>query len=117
MTSKKQLQETASASCTLYILRCKDATLYTGITRDLARRIRQHNSKRGARYTMTRGPVTIVFQHVFTTHAEAARVEIQIKRASKIHRERLVAEGWGYFEKHREFFGAKKKAKGRGVLV
>ena len=48
----------------VYILRCKDDTLYTGITDDLARRMAAHNSGKGAKYTRGRGPVEVVYTEV-----------------------------------------------------
>ena len=50
---------------TVYILRCADGTLYTGITNDLSRRIAEHESGQGAKYTKGRGPFQLVFEEVF----------------------------------------------------
>ncbi|HBH46570.1 MAG: endonuclease [Candidatus Jacksonbacteria bacterium RIFOXYC2_FULL_44_29] len=73
----------------LYILKCADKTLYTGITLDLRRRIREHNfSKLGAKYTYARRPVKLVYAKKFRTRSTASREESRIKRLSRA--EKLV---------------------------
>jgi putative endonuclease len=63
-----------------YILECADGTLYVGCTNDLDRRLKQHNSsKRGARYTRIRRPVTLVYHEAFATLGEARRRETELK--------------------------------------
>jgi putative endonuclease len=65
----------------LYILRCADDTLYTGITTDLDRRVAEHNTSRlGAKYTHGRRPVTLVYSRRFRTRGNALREEARIKR-------------------------------------
>jgi putative endonuclease len=73
----------------VYMLRCADGTLYTGITTDVARRVAEHNGERGlgARYTRSRRPVTLVYMEPADNRAAAARREAAIKqmdRASKL---------------------------------
>jgi len=68
---------------TLYILECADGTLYTGITKDLAKRLRDHNDGRGAKYTRGRGPVKIIFQQNCPTRSAASRAESQWKKLSR----------------------------------
>lgn len=65
---------------TVYLLRCSDDTLYTGIARDLARRVAQHDAGRGARYTRGRGPVRVLWSETRRTHGAALRREAEIKR-------------------------------------
>jgi putative endonuclease len=68
----------------VYILKCKDATLYTGITTDLKRRIAEHNSSDlGAKYTRARRPVKLVWSKKFKTRSSAARMEYKIKQLSR----------------------------------
>ena len=68
----------------LYILECKDKTLYTGITVDLDRRLREHNStKLGAKYTRTRRPVTIVYSKAFKSRSAAAKAEWRMKKLTR----------------------------------
>lgn len=64
----------------VYILRCRDASLYVGYTIDLKRRLAQHNStKRGARYTKVRRPVTLAHAEQYRTLSEALKREHEIK--------------------------------------
>jgi len=68
----------------LYILQCADDTLYTGITTDLDRRIKEHNnSKLGAKYTKIRRPVKLVYSQQFTDRSEASKEESRIKKLSR----------------------------------
>ena len=73
----------------LYILRCKDGTLYTGITTDLERRINEHNtSVVGAKYTRGRRPAKLVFSRNFRNRSNASKEEARIKKLSRA--EKLV---------------------------
>lgn len=68
----------------LYILKCSDKTLYTGITTDLFRRVREHNSsKLGAKYTKGRRPVKLVFSKKFKSRSTASKEELRIKELSR----------------------------------
>ena len=68
----------------LYILQCSDETLYTGITTNLDRRIKEHNSsKLGAKYTKIRRPVKLVFSKEFENRSEASKEESRIKKLSR----------------------------------
>ena len=67
----------------IYIIRCSDDTLYTGITTDVERRIKQHNEGSGAKYTRGRGPVALVKFFTRLTKGEALKLEYQIKQLSK----------------------------------
>ncbi len=71
----------------VYMVRCADDTLYTGITDNLERRIKTHNSGKGAKYTRGRGPVVLVYQEVCADKPEALRRELAIKQMSR--REKL----------------------------
>ena len=64
-----------------YIVECSDNTLYTGITKDLKRRVEEHNDhEKGAKYTRSRRPVILVYSERFTSRSEAAKREASIKR-------------------------------------
>ncbi len=68
----------------LYILKCADETLYTGITVDLKRRINEHNSSGlGARYTKSRRPVKLVYSKKFRDRSTASKEEARIKTLSR----------------------------------
>jgi putative endonuclease len=64
----------------LYIIRCFDNSLYTGITTDVPRRINEHNQKTASNYTRTRTPVKLVYQESHLTRSFALKREAQIKR-------------------------------------
>lgn len=67
----------------LYIVKCKDKTLYTGITTDIPRRLKEHNAKRGAFYTQNKTPVTLVYQESCADRSEATKREASIKRLKR----------------------------------
>ncbi|MDE1853586.1 MAG: GIY-YIG nuclease family protein [Thaumarchaeota archaeon] len=67
----------------VYILKCADGTLYTGSTVDVQRRLRQHNSGRGSKYTRSRLPVLVAYEEQVGTLREALRRENEIKRLSR----------------------------------
>ena len=77
---------------TVYILRCADGSLYTGITRDVARRVKEHNSNGllAARYTRARRPVALVYQEPVTTRSAAGKREYRIKRMTRSDKQKLV---------------------------
>jgi len=75
----------------VYILRCADNTLYTGITNDLDRRINEHNeSKLGAKYTRGRGPVQLVYQCEMKDRSAASKEEARIKKLSRQEKLELI---------------------------
>lgn len=63
-----------------YIVRCSDGTLYTGITTDVERRVKQHNAGKGAKYTSVRGPVVLIYQEPAGDRSSATIRERKIKR-------------------------------------
>ncbi len=75
----------------LYLIRCQDGSLYTGISTDVKRRIEAHRQGRGARRLRGRGPLQLVYVQAVGDRAAAQRVEYRIKRLSKTDKERLVA--------------------------
>lgn len=75
----------------LYILRCADATLYTGITTNVRRRVQEHNfSQLGAKYTRTRRPVKLVYTKRFRTHSSASKAEAQVKAMPRGEKLKLI---------------------------
>lgn len=77
----------------VYIVRCADDTLYTGIATELERRIEEHNSSgKGAKYTRTRRPVVLVYHESYETRSEASRREYQIKKRMS-RKEKLLLIG------------------------
>lgn len=76
-----------------YIVKCCDGSFYTGWTKDLQRRVKAHNSGKGAKYTKNHRPVELVYYEEFQTQTEAMRREHQIKQLSHTQKEKLVASG------------------------
>lgn len=77
---------------TVYIARCRDGSLYTGITTNLERRLEEHNSGCGAAYTRSKMPVMIVYMEQAADRSGAQQRERAIKRLTRAQKERLVAE-------------------------
>lgn len=74
----------------VYILRCGDGTLYTGITDDIPRRLAAHRAGKGAKYTRGRGPLELVYTEQLPDKSAALRREIEIKRLRRAEKERLI---------------------------
>lgn len=77
----------------VYILRCSDDTLYTGWTRDVDRRVAEHNGGKGAaRYTRSRRPVRLEYTEACSTKSEALRREVAIKRLTREQKLQLFSD-------------------------
>jgi putative endonuclease len=74
----------------VYIVRCADGSLYTGITTDVAARIKIHNSGKGAKYTRSRRPVKLVWKKMMKSESVARKREAQIKKFSRAEKLSLV---------------------------
>ncbi len=92
VTDQKAGQETVQWS--VYILRCADNSLYTGVTTDVSRRLDEHNglAKNGAKYTRNRQPVALVYQENADSRSEACKREAAIKHLSKLQKEALIVK-------------------------
>ena len=73
-----------------YVLRCSDGSLYTGWTNNMERRLKDHNSGNGAKYTRSRRPVELIYYEQFETKEEAMRREWQIKQLTRKEKENLI---------------------------
>jgi putative endonuclease len=76
----------------VYMLECSDGTIYTGITNDIAARIKKHNSGKGAKYTRARGPVTLKAYWTYELKSEAAKAEYAFKQLSRAEKIKLIRE-------------------------
>ena len=76
----------------VYILRCGDGSLYTGVAKDLARRLEQHRAGRASRYTRSHLPVTLVWTRKVRSWSAALREERRIKSMKKAAKEAFVLE-------------------------
>jgi putative endonuclease len=76
----------------LYLVRCHDGSLYTGITTDVARRFAEHKGGKGegAKYLRGRGPLKLVFQEKLGSRSLALGVESKVKKLSKARKEELI---------------------------
>lgn len=81
----------------VYVLRCSDNSLYTGITRDLNRRLDEHNNndRLASAYTRARRPVTLAYQESHTDRSSASKREAAIKKMTKIEKEKLIKNKHG----------------------
>ncbi|MDH5533304.1 MAG: GIY-YIG nuclease family protein [Candidatus Pacebacteria bacterium] len=74
----------------IYIIKCNDNTLYTGITNDLDKRIDKHNTGTGAKYTRNRTPVKLVYSEPSSDRSSASKREAQIKGLSRLKKLELI---------------------------
>jgi putative endonuclease len=74
----------------VYILECSDGSFYTGISNNVEARINTHNASKGAKYTKSRLPVTLVFQENTFTKSESLRREIEIKKLTRKKKMELI---------------------------
>ncbi|MEA3490260.1 MAG: GIY-YIG nuclease family protein [Candidatus Omnitrophota bacterium] len=74
----------------LYIVKCNDGMLYTGITTDVTERVKRHNQKKASRYTRIRVPVEPVYQESHPTKSSALKRELQIKKWNKTEKLALI---------------------------
>ncbi len=76
-----------------YVLRCKDDTFYAGYTNHLERRVKAHNSGRGAKYTRGRTPVECIYYETYETKREAMQKEYAFKQKTRRQKEVYIMEG------------------------
>ncbi|MBU0531031.1 GIY-YIG nuclease family protein [Patescibacteria group bacterium] len=75
----------------IYMVRCADGSLYTGITKDLKARIKVHNSGKGSKYTRARLPVELVWSERIGSESKAKSREAQIKKLTRSEKEKLLS--------------------------
>ena len=75
----------------LYILLCGDGTLYTGIARDAEKRLKLHESGKGAKYTRGRGPLRLVYRESCENYTRALQREIEVKKLTRAQKDALIA--------------------------
>ena len=82
----------AEGDYSLYIIRCADGSLYTGISTDVARRLREHESgKRGSRYLRGKGPLQLEYSATLGSRGRAQQLEYRVKRLEREQKEALIA--------------------------
>ena len=75
----------------LYLIRCRDNTLYTGITTNVEKRFESHQNNKGAKYLRGRGPIDLVFSRQVGDRGLAARLEYRVKQLNRQQKEALVS--------------------------
>jgi predicted GIY-YIG superfamily endonuclease len=83
----------STAPYVVYILRCGDGTLYTGITNDLDRRVLAHGAGRASRYTRCRLPVRVVYTEKARSRSAALKREMAIKKLTRARKTQLINQG------------------------
>jgi len=81
-----------AAAWLLYVLKCRDSTLYTGITTDLSRRVQQHNSGIASHYTRSRLPVKLIFSEPCRGRSQALKKEYAMKQLSRKEKEEYIRD-------------------------
>jgi len=81
-----------AAAWLLYVLKCRDNTLYTGITTDVSRRVEQHNSGSASHYTRSRLPVTLIFSEPCRGRSQALKKEYAMKQLSRKEKEEYIRD-------------------------
>jgi len=95
----------------VYLARCADGTLYTGIARDVTARIAQHDAGRGARYTRGRGPLVVCAVRRCCSKGDALRLELAVKRLSRADKEKLTQQRrLAAFARSAGFFATRRDA-------
>jgi len=85
-----ELARLSKKSWYVYILKCADGTYYTGITTNINRRIKEHSTKKGAKYTKQRGPFKLVYKASFHNRSSASKEEHRIKSLSLYEKIKLI---------------------------
>jgi putative endonuclease len=80
-------------SWTVYLLRCRDGSLYTGITNDLQQRLESHRRGKASAYTRARRPVALAYQEVVSDRGSALKREAAIRRLSRVEKLALCSAG------------------------
>ncbi len=90
--SNKPTKTNPTSTWKVYILKCGDGSFYTGITTDIVRRVEEHQSGKGAKYTRGKAPFEIVYTRNFKTRSAASKLEAHIKRLSREEKLALISK-------------------------
>lgn len=85
-----------------YMVKCRDESLYTGYTTDLERRVKTHNSGKGAKYTRSRGPVSLVYYESHENKTLAMQREYEIKQLTRAKKLKLIEDFQRQTEKNKD---------------
>ena len=101
LAARRRSRKAADERWFLYILRCIDGSFYTGITKDIERRFKMHESGKASRYTRTRRPVTLLYQEKCLSRTQALIRECEIKEWPRRKKEELVNPSLSQQRSHR----------------
>ena len=90
-TQEKSSRSTRREKWFLYILECSDGTFYTGITKDIERRLKAHNEGKGATFTRIRRPVKMIYSEILKSRTQALVREYAVKSLTRKKKEELVS--------------------------
>ena len=93
MDAQLKVKRIANHHWFVYIVRCSDGSLYTGITKDISRRCKQHNAGTASRYTHSRLPVRLLYQEVCSSQSSALKREAAIKAMTRRDKLALILRG------------------------
>ncbi len=79
----------------LYMVRCPDDSIYTGISTDVQRRFAEHQAGKGAKYLRGKSPLTLIYQKEIGSHSDALKIEIIMKKLSKAEKEEILKNNQG----------------------
>ena len=80
----------------VYVIRCADGALYTGVSTDVQRRLAEHSAGKGAKYLRGKGPLEMVYSELIGSRSQALKVENGFRKLSKVNKERLIASKTGF---------------------
>ena len=86
-----ELAKSKKNSWCVYIIKCSDGTYYTGITNNIKRRIHEHETNKGAKYTKGKAPFSLVYQDKCRDRKEASQKEYMIKKLTLVEKENLIS--------------------------
>lgn len=84
------MDESDDGNWFVYVIRCADGSLYTGITKDVSRRAKQHNAGTASRYTRSRRPTSLVYQEAHANHSLALKREAAIKAMTRWEKTTMI---------------------------
>ena len=90
LTKQRQQRTRPVGEWLVYLLRCRDGSLYTGITNDLPKRLKAHAAGKASRYTRSRLPVTLAYTEPQPSHSASLKREAAIKKLSRPQKDRLI---------------------------
>ena len=89
--NKTEIKNDSANRHFVYIIKCSDGTFYTGYTIDIDRRIKEHNSGEGAKYTRGRTPVKLIYKESYNSRSNAQKREYEIKQLPRSKKEELIS--------------------------